>query len=113
MELSARRPPAAVNETMMDRGNPVEGERLMADVAAGAALGAERSSSPAVAMPVATQVPPVPAAATAAQPAVLAAQPLPPSASAAAQPLPAAPPAQPLPAPATPLITANRSSVGR
>jgi len=75
MELSARRPPAAVNETMMDRGNPVEGERLMADVAAGAALGAERSSSPAVAMP------------AAAQPLAPAAQPMPAPASAAATPL--------------------------
>jgi hypothetical protein len=50
MDISARRPPAAVNEITMDRGNPVEGETLMADVAAGAALRADRSSSPAAAM---------------------------------------------------------------
>ena len=48
MELSARRPPAAATETISDRDVPVEGETHMADVAAGAALGTERSSSPAV-----------------------------------------------------------------
>jgi hypothetical protein len=48
MELSARRPPAAATETISDRDIPVEGEKHMADVAAGAALGTERSSSPAV-----------------------------------------------------------------
>ena len=72
MEISARRPPAVVNEITMDRVNPVEGETRMADVAAGAALGAERSSSPAVAMP------------AAAQPLAPAAQPMPAPASAAA-----------------------------
>jgi hypothetical protein len=48
MEFAARRPPAAVDELITDRGIPVEGDMRMADVAAGAALGAERSTSPAV-----------------------------------------------------------------
>jgi hypothetical protein len=55
MDISARRPPAAVSETTMDGGNPVEGETHMADVAAGAAWRAERSTSPAVGMSGAAQ----------------------------------------------------------
>jgi hypothetical protein len=62
MDTSARRPPAAVNETTMDRGNLVEGETHMADVAAGTALGAERSTSPAVGMNGAAQPEGAPAA---------------------------------------------------
>jgi hypothetical protein len=49
MDLSAPRPLAATNETVMDRDIPVEGETQM-DMAAGAALRVERSASPAVGM---------------------------------------------------------------
>jgi hypothetical protein len=70
MDISARRPPAAANETTMGRGDPAEGETHMADVAAGAALRADRSTSPAVGMSRTAQ----PAASTAgeAPPSVLA-----------------------------------------
>lgn len=72
MDISTRRPPAAVNETTKDRDNPVEGETRMADVAAGAALGAARSTSPAVGMNGAAQ----PAASASPREATPAAQPL-------------------------------------
>ncbi len=67
MELPRGGCPPPSTTTMMDRADPVEGETRMADVAAGAALRADRSTSPAVGMTNGAQPP----LATAADPAVV------------------------------------------